>query len=89
MVALDGTITSIALIGAARAAIGWRSSPESFFVGPETQALWCLDYQQFRIGAHVTGYRIDALEWSGAAGVAIESFHRTGPYLRIGVNARL
>lgn len=89
MMALDGTITSIALIGSARAAIGWRSSPESFFVGPEAQALWCIDYQQLRVGAHVTAYRIDALEWSAAAGFAAESFRRYGPYLRVGVNARL
>ena len=89
MMALDGSIASIELIGSARAAVGWRSSPESFFIGPESQALWCKDYQQLRFGAHVTGYRIDALEWSAAAGWAIESFHREGVYLRIGFNTRL
>lgn len=53
MVALDGSIASIGLIGSARAAIGWRFS-ELFFVGPETQAIWCVDYQQLQFGAHVT-----------------------------------
>ncbi len=61
MIALDGSIASIGLLGSARAAFGWRSS-EPFFVGPETQALWCVDYQQLRFGAHITGFRIDALE---------------------------
>ena len=85
MIALDGSIASIGLVGAARAAIGWRSS-ESFFVGPETQAIWCVDYQQLRFGAHVTGFRIDALEWSAAGGWAMESDHRAGPYFRLGFN---
>jgi hypothetical protein len=61
MIAVDGSIASIGLIGSARAAIGWRSS-EPFFIGPETQALWCTDYQQLRFGAHVTGFPVDALE---------------------------
>jgi hypothetical protein len=96
MIALDAAIASIALIGSARAAIGWRFS-EPFFVGPEAQALWCIDYQQWRLGAHVTGFRADGLEWSAAVGLAVESFEgsgpylqslRYGPYLRVGVNAR-
>lgn len=88
MVAFDGSIASIALIGSARAAVGWRPSPESFFVGPEAQALWCIDYQQLRLGTHVTGFHIDALDWSAAAGLERDSFRRTGPYMRIGVNTR-
>ncbi len=83
MVAFDGAVASIALIGSARAAFGWRFSTP-FFVGPEVQALWCLDYQQWRVGAHVTGFRIDGLEWSAAAGLAAESDGRVGPYLRLG-----
>ena len=84
MVALDSSIASIGLICAA---IGWRST-EPFFIGPETQVLWCLDYQQLRVGAHVTGFRIDALEWSAAGGWAMESDRRAGPYLRLGFNTR-
>ena len=87
MIALDGSIASIDLIGSARAAIGWRLV-EPFFVGPETQAFWRTDSRQLRLGAHVTGYRIDALEWSAAGGWAADSFGRGGPYLRLGVTAR-
>ena len=87
MIAFDGSIASIGLVGSARAAIGWRSS-EPFFIGPETQAIWCVDYQQIRFGAHVTGFRVDALEWSAAGGWAIESFRRAGPYVRLGFNTR-
>jgi len=87
MLALDGSVASIGPTGSLRAAIGWRFS-EPFFVGPETQALWCADYQQVRLGVHVTGFRIDALEWSAAGGWAVESDGRAGPYLRLGVNAR-
>ena len=87
MFALNASIASIALIGTMRAAVGWQLS-EPFFVGPEAQALWCIDYQQWRLGAHVTGYRIDGLDWSASAGWAYESFHRYGPYLRLGVNTR-
>ncbi len=88
MIALDGSLASIEFIGSARAAVGWRISPESFFVGPETQALWCVDYQQLRFGAHVTAFHIDASEWMAAAGWEIESFHREGVYLRVGVNTK-
>jgi hypothetical protein len=87
MIAFDGSIASIGLVGSARAAIGWRSS-EPFFIGPETQAIWCVDYQQIRFGGHVTGFRVDALEWSAAGGWAIESFRRAGPYVRLGFNTR-
>jgi len=87
MFALNGTIASIAAIGTMRAAVGWQFS-EPFFVGPEAQALWCLDYQQWRLGAHVTGFRIDGLDWSASAGWAVESIGRAGPYLRLGVNTR-
>lgn len=87
MIAVNGSIASVALIGSLRAAVGWRFS-EPFFVGPEAQALWCIDYQQWRIGAHVTGFRIDGFEWSASSGWAIESDRRSGPYIRLGVNAR-
>lgn len=87
MIAFDGSIASIGLIGSARLAYGWRTS-EPFFVGPETQALWCVDYQQLRLGAHVTGFRINGIEWTAAGGLAIESLGRAGPYIRVGVVAK-
>ena len=87
MVALNGTIASIAAIGTLRAAVGWQFS-EPFFVGPEAQALWCIDYQQWRLGAHITGFRINGIDWSAAAGLTVEFFGRVGPYLRLGVNTK-
>ena len=85
MIALNGSIASIAAIGTMRVATGWQFS-ESFFVGPEVQALWCIDYQQWRIGVHVTSFRFGGAEWTAASGLAIESFGRSGPYLRFGLN---
>jgi hypothetical protein len=87
MIALDGSIASIALIGSARAATGWRIY-DSLFVGPEAQALWCVDYQEWRVGAHITAFRFGGVEWSAAAGAAIDSFNRLGPYVRGGVILR-
>ena len=63
-------------------------SPSRSLSGPEAQAIWCADYQQLRIGAHVTGFRINGMEWSAAAGWAVESDGREGPYLRLGFSAR-
>lgn len=87
MAALNGSVASIGPTGSVRAAVGWRLF-EPLFVGPEAQGIWCADYQQLRLGAHVTGFRIDGLEWSAAAGWAVESDGRDGPYLRVGVNVR-
>jgi hypothetical protein len=79
MIALDGSVASIPLIGSARAATGWRVY-DSFFAGPEAQALWCVDYHEWRPGAHITAFRLSGLEWTAAAGAAIDSFNRLGPY---------
>jgi len=87
MAALNGFVASIGPTGSLRGAVGWRFF-EPFFIGPEAQAIWCADYQQWRLGAHITGFRVDGLEWSAAAGWAVESDGRAGPYLRFGVNAR-
>jgi hypothetical protein len=87
MIALDGTVASIALIGSARAATGWRVF-DSFFAGPEAQALWCIDYHEWRLGAHITAFRLSGFEWTAAAGAAIDSFNRLGPYLRAGIIVR-
>jgi len=87
MIALDSSIASIALIGSARAATGWRIY-DSLFLGPEAQALWCVDYQEWRLGAHITAFRFGGFEWSAAVGAAIDSFNRLGPYVRGGVILR-
>jgi hypothetical protein len=71
----------------ARAAAGWRVS-DRFWTGPEISASGDAFSKQVRIGAHLTGFRLDALEWSVAAGYVTDSFHRSGVYGRIGVLTR-
>ena len=71
MIALDGSVASIALIGSARAATGWQIS-ESFYLGPEAQALWRIDYHEWRLGAHITAFRLGGIEWAAAVGAAYE-----------------
>jgi hypothetical protein len=71
----------------ARAAAGWRMF-EQFWAGPEISASGDAFSQQVRIGAHLTGFRLAAFEWSAAAGYVTDSFHRSGVYGRIGVLTR-
>jgi hypothetical protein len=71
----------------ARGAAGWRVF-EQFWAGPEISASSDAFSTQYRIGAHLTGFRIDALEWSAAIGYVTDSFHRSGVYGRIGVLTR-
>jgi hypothetical protein len=68
----------------ARAAAGWRVF-DQFWAGPEISASRDEFSQQVRIGAHLTGFRLAAFEWSAAAGYVQDSFHRSGVYGRIGV----
>jgi hypothetical protein len=70
-----------------RGAFGWRLL-DKLFVGPEAQALGCIGYQQYRLGAHATGLKLGAFEWSAAAGWADDSDHRSGAYGRLGALAR-
>ncbi len=71
----------------ARAATGVRVL-ERFWAGPEISASGDAFSQQYRIGAHLTGVRFDALEWSAAVGYVTDSYHRSGVYGRIGVLTR-
>ena len=71
----------------ARAAAGWRLF-DQFWMGPEISASRDEFSAQYRIGAHLTGFRLAALEWSAAAGYVTDSFHRGGVYGRIGVLTR-
>jgi len=87
MAALDGTIASIGPTGSLRTAFGFRLL-DRVFVGPENREIWCGDFQQVQLGAHMTGLRTDALEWSAGSGWSMTSDRRAGPYLRLGVNAR-
>jgi hypothetical protein len=71
----------------ARAAAGWRVL-DRFWAGPEISASSDALSRQVRIGVHLTGFKLDALEWSVAAGYIQDSFHRSGIYGRIGVLTR-
>jgi len=84
MIALNGSVATIGPSGSLRAAAGARLL-DAFFFGPETQGIWCTNYQEVRFGFHVTGLRIQALEWSAASGWEMEAHGRNGPYLRLGV----
>jgi hypothetical protein len=71
----------------ARGAAGWRML-DRFWAGPEISASADVFSQQVRIGAHLTGFRLDTLEWSAAVGYVQDNFHRSGVYGRIGVWTR-
>jgi hypothetical protein len=87
MAAVNGAIASIGPTGSVRAALGLRVF-DAMFVGPESQALWCGDFQQWEVGAHVTAFHFGAMEWSAGGGWSMDSDRRTGPYLRLGVSAK-
>ncbi len=87
MVAVNGAIASIGPTGSLRTAFGWQVF-DSVFVGPENQWIWCADYQEVRLGAHLTGWRIQGLELSAGGGWAMTSDQRQGPYVRVGLSAR-
>jgi Cellulose biosynthesis protein BcsS len=71
----------------ARVAAGWRVV-DRFWTGPEISASSDAFSQQVRIGAHLTGFKFEALEWSAAVGYVTDSYHRGGVYGRIGVLTR-
>ncbi|HEV7881397.1 MAG TPA: cellulose biosynthesis protein BcsS [Bradyrhizobium sp.] len=71
----------------ARAAAGWRVL-DRLWAGPEISASSDDFSTQVRIGGHLTGFRLGALEWSAAIGYLTDSYHRGGIYGRIGVLTR-
>ena len=87
MAAVDGSLLSVGPTGYLRGALGYRVF-DALFVGPESAMLWCGDFQQLEVGAHLTGLHVAAMEWSAAGGWATDSDRRSGPYLRIGVSTK-
>lgn len=69
----------------ARGAAGWRVM-DQFWAGPEILASGDMYGKQYRMGAHITGFRLAAFEWSLAAGFVQDSFRRNGVYGRIGLS---
>jgi hypothetical protein len=58
-------------------------------VGPEVQAFGADDnYQQFRAGLHVTGFRTGTFEWSAGAGWATDTDDRSGAYGKLSLWTR-
>lgn len=87
MAAFNGAVSSIGPTGFAREAVGVRVFGRAF-VGPEIEQIWCADFEEIELGAHLTGLRFNSVEWSMASGFALTSDQRSGPYLRLGLNAR-
>jgi len=87
MISINGMLASIGPTGSLRVALGTRFL-DRMFVGPESEEIWCGNFEQYELGAHVTAFRTDRLEWSAGAGWAITSDHREGPYFHFGVNTR-
>jgi hypothetical protein len=71
----------------ARVAAGWRMF-DQFWAGPEISASGDEFSTQYRIGVHLTGFKMAPFEWSAAAGFVTDSYHRSGVYGRIGVLTR-
>jgi hypothetical protein len=87
MAALSGAIASIGPTGYVRTAFGLRLFAAAF-VGPEIEEIWCANFTEVELGAHVTALRISAFEWSIGTGLALTSDQRSGAYLHLGVSAR-
>jgi hypothetical protein len=82
MVAAAAAVTTINSVYSARAAAGWRLF-DRFWIGPEVSASTDRFSTQYRIGAHLTGFKTGTLEWSAGVGLVEDSFDRNGIYGRI------
>ena len=79
--------TTIGTGYSARGAAGLRLF-DRFWTGPEISTSSDEFSTQYRVGAHLTGFRTADIEWSAAAGYLTDSFNRDGIYGRIGVAVR-
>jgi hypothetical protein len=84
MVATAASATTIGSGYSARAAVGW-SLLDRFWIGPEISASADGFSTQYRIGAHLTGFKTGPAEWSVGTGFVEDSFDRSGIYGRIAV----
>ena len=87
MLAANASATTIGSEYSARAAAGWRLL-DRFWAGPEVSISSDAYSTQYRVGAHVTGFKTGTMEWSIASGFVEDSFHRSGIYGRVGVFRR-
>ncbi|WP_234827066.1 cellulose biosynthesis protein BcsS [Rhodopseudomonas palustris] len=79
--------TTVASSYGTRIAAG-RRALDMFWWGPEMSGSADEFSRQTRIGLHLSGLRIAALEWSAAAGYVRDSFGRGGVYMRMGAQLR-
>lgn len=70
-----------------RLATGWRVLND-FWAGPETEASGDQVYRQYRVGAHLTSYKMGDFEWALSAGYVEDNSHRSGLYGRINLLTR-
>lgn len=88
MLSFSASGTTISGTGfSVRGATGWRLF-DRFWVGPELSASGDDYSKQQRIGAHLTGWKINDVEWSVAAGYVRDSYSRNGGYGRISMSVR-
>lgn len=70
-----------------RGAAGWRVL-DRFWAGPEVEASGDQVYRQYRVGAHLTSYKIGDFEWAFGAGYVEDNSHRSGLYGRFSLLTR-
>lgn len=87
MMSAAASMTTIANGYSARTATGLRAF-DACWIGPEISTSADRFSRQYRIGAHITGLKTAAFEWSFAAGFVQDSLHRSGAYGRISVLTR-
>jgi hypothetical protein len=88
MIAADASFSTVGPSYSARIAAGWRVF-EHFYLGPELQGFAADDnYQQVRLGVHVTAFKFAAYEWSAGLGWANDSDDRGSLYGKLGVISR-
>lgn len=87
MLACSFYATTVARSYGARLAAGWRML-DRFWLGPEMSGSSDEFSRQTRVGLHLSGLQLAALEWSAAAGYVRDSFGRDGIYTRLGAALR-
>ena len=88
MLAADASFSTVGPSYSARIAGGWRIFGH-YYLGPELQAFAADDnYQQMRVGVHVTGMKFWQFEWSAGLGWANDSDERDSLYGKLGVISR-
>jgi hypothetical protein len=88
MVAADASVSTVGPSYSARIAAGWRVL-DGYYLGPELHGFaHDNNYSQMRVGVHVTGLKLSALEWSAGLGWANDSDDRNSLYGKLSVIGR-